>query len=369
VRLASFNVENLFARAKVLDLPEKEAGPLLKAYSALSTLLAGTTYSAADKTKILAHLGVLGLVVGDQGPYARLRVSRGQLLRRPRSGDVVVVADGRGDWVGWVELITEAVDEKATEHTAMVIRDLDADVMGVVEAESRPTLKMFSEAMLLKVGAVPYEQVMLVDGNDDRGIDVGLLARKDFPLHCIRTHVFDADEQGVIFSRDCCGYHVETPSGESLVILVNHFKSKGYGQPGESTARRKRQAARVAQIYRDLVEAGETFVAVVGDLNDDPTSDALAALITGTDLTDISEHPSFDWNHRQGTYGGGGAKEKIDYVLLSPALFAKATGGGVFRKGVWHGSRTRDPWDIYPTMTSEVQQASDHAAIYADLDL
>ena len=50
-------------------------------------------------------------------------------------------------------------------------------------------------------------------------------------------------------------------------------------------------------------------------------------------------------------------------------LFAKATGGGVFRKGVWHGSRTRDPWDIYPTMTSEVQQASDHAAIYADLDL
>jgi hypothetical protein len=45
------------------------------------------------------------------------------------------------------------------------------------------------------------EQVMLVDGNDDRGIDVGILMRGDHPLQQIRTHVFDADAQGVVFSR------------------------------------------------------------------------------------------------------------------------------------------------------------------------
>ncbi|GLZ35249.1 hypothetical protein Lesp02_74360 [Lentzea sp. NBRC 105346] len=55
-------------------------------------------------------------------------------------------------------------------------------------------------------------------------------------------------------------------------------------------------------------------------------------------------------------------------MLLSPELFAKATGGGVFRKGVWRGNRTHDRWDIYDTLTSEVHAASDHAAIYADID-
>lgn len=52
---------------------------------------------------------------------------------------------------------------------------------------------------------------------------------------------------------------------------------------------------------------------------------------------------------------------------MSDPLFAKVVGGGVFRKGVWRGNRTKDPWDIYPTLTSKEEEASDHAAIYADL--
>lgn len=55
--------------------------------------------------------------------------------------------------------------------------------------------------------------------------------------------------------------------------------------------------------------------------------------------------------------------------LLSPDLYAKATGGAIFRMGVWHGPRTRNPWPIYDTLTTEVHAASDHAAIYADIDL
>ena len=33
------------------------------------------------------------------------------------------------------------------------------------------------------------------------------------------------------------------------------------------------------------------------------------------------------------------------------------------------GSRTRDAWPIYPTLTAAVHEASDHAALYADVDL
>ena len=169
----------------------------------------------------------MGLLRSDDSEFVRLRKIRGQLLRRPRIGPVLVVAAGRGSWVGWTELKTEAVNEWATTHTAMVMRDLNADLLAVVEAESRPTLKMFSDALLRQVGAEPYEQVMLIDGNDDRGIDVGMLARPGYPLGQIRTHVFDTDSTGPVFSRDCCEYHFGSPSGERDRAAGQSFQIKG----------------------------------------------------------------------------------------------------------------------------------------------
>jgi predicted extracellular nuclease len=151
-------------------------------------------------------------------------------------------------------------------------------------------------------------------------------------------------------------------------VLVNHFKSKGYGGKFASDAIRRRQAVRVAEIYRGLVAEGIAHVVVVGDLNDTPESEPLAPLLSGTDLRDISAHPGFEDGGRPGTYGYCTARNKLDYVLLSPALFAAVRGGGIFRRGVWGGKRGT-LWPIYPTMTAAVHAGSDHAAIYADVDL
>lgn len=370
MRLASFNVENLFARPKAMDVNAADAPTrraVLTAHSRVSDLLSQDSY-AGDEADILEQLNTLGLLKSDEGPFAYLRKMRGQLLRRPRSGSPELVAAGRKDWVGFVELKTVAVDEVATANTARALAEIHADVVTVVEADDRPGLDLFSRTLLPEVGAEPYPQVMVVEGNDSRGIDVGILATAEYRLTQIRTHVFDTDEQGVIFSRDCCEYHFDLPSGGRLAVLANHLKSKGYSEKGDpiGAKRRRRQATRVAGIYADLRDEGIEFVAICGDLNDDPSSEALEPLLT-TDLQDVSTHPAFDWNHRRGTYGSGNEKDKIDYILLSPALRAKLVGGGVYRKGVWHGTRTKDPWDLLPTLTGPAQEASDHAAIYADI--
>ncbi len=370
MRIASYNVENLFQRAKALALDTwAEGRPILAAHAEINALFNEKTYTERRKQRILALLEELGLTRGDDSTYVRLRKIRGRLLRRPRSGPVEVVAGGRADWIGWVELKTEQVDELAMQHTAMVIRDLRADLLGVVEADNRPTLERFSEALLTEVGGTPYEQVLLVDGNDERGIDVGFLARSGYPVLQIRTHIFDTDAAGVIFSRDCPEYHVTTPAGDRLVVLVNHLKSKGFSTPGDpiGSQRRRRQANRVAEIYRSLRSEGLDQVVVLGDLNDSPGSQSLQPLLADTDLSDISEHPSFDPGERLGTFGGGNLNDKIDYVLLSPALFARVTAGGIFRQGVWHGPQTANPWTMYPTLTAAVHAASDHAAIWAEL--
>jgi hypothetical protein len=66
------------------------------------------------------------------------------------------VANGRFDWIGWVDLKREEVNEVATRNTARVINELDADVLGVIEAGSRPALVRFSNNVISAEGGTPY---------------------------------------------------------------------------------------------------------------------------------------------------------------------------------------------------------------------
>jgi endonuclease/exonuclease/phosphatase family metal-dependent hydrolase len=372
VRIVSFNVENFFARPRAMNQDTWAQGrPVLAAHSELNALLEKPAYSAEDKPRIVQLLGVLGLERSDSAEMAVLRQIRGRLLRRPPGGGVEVVATGRGAWVGWVDLTTEPVTAAAIGNTARVIRDLNPDILGVVEAENRVVLKHFGDAQLRTSGPTPrvlFPHLMLIDGNDDRGIDVALLTKEGYPLGAMRSHIDDTDETGVVFSRDCPEYELRTPGGHRLVVLVNHLKSKGYGPQAANNEKRRRQAQRVADIYRRLRAARVSYVAVLGDFNDTPESAPLAPLLASTDLRDISAHPRFDNGGRPGTFGNGTASQHIDYLLLSPALFAKVTGGGIWRKGSW-GGVNGTLWPHYDSVTQASDAASDHAALYADVAL
>jgi endonuclease/exonuclease/phosphatase family metal-dependent hydrolase len=369
-RIASYNVENLFERPKAMRLETWEEGkPILEQHARINELINQAQYSVADKAEMLDLLTKLGLNGSDEGgQFVRLRQVREKLVKRPAGKPVEVVATGRADWIGWVELKTEPVDELAMRHTARVMKEIDAEILGVIEAENRISLSRFSGQMLQLVGGMPYERVMLIDGNDDRGIDVAVLTKAGFDIVNIKPHVDDTDDKGVIFSRDCPEFTITMPSGETILLLVNHLKSKGFGGQASSNAKRRRQATRTAEIYARLVSEGHTRVAVVGDFNDTPDSASLAPLLANTDLRDVTTHPKFVSDGRPGTFGNGTKGSKIDYILLSPALFARVTNARIFRKGVW-GGKNGTLWTIYPTMKAKVHQASDHAAIYADIKL
>lgn len=368
MRLATFNVENLFDRAKVMSLGTwAEGKPVLEKFAQLSALLGEVNYTAARKTRMVKLLIDLGLEKSDEGPYVMLRQNRGDLLRRPKTGGLEIVATGRSDWSGSLDLIDKPVDDEAMRNTARVIIDLKADVLAVVEAENRPALKAFNDEIVKGLGGSPFPNVMLIDGNDSRGIDVGLMTGAAYPIGPMRSHVNDeAPGGGPVFSRDCPEYGIELPGGKVLWVLVNHLKSKGFGTPSSSNARRLAQAQRVKAIYADLVARGEDLVAVVGDFNDTPGSAPLAPLLQQTDLKDAFTHPLFDDGGFPGTYGSCTASNKIDFLLLSPALSAQVQGGGVLRKGMWPGVKPVK-WATYPEVTKPQQAASDHAAAFVDL--
>ena len=370
MKIASYNVENLFQRAHAMNLEHQTDGKAaLTKHAQLNAILSKSQYTTADKTKIIALMKELGIDKKDDGgEFVILRQNRGHLVKRPTGGGLEVVANGREDWLGWVDLKIEAVNELATRMTAKVIHEIDADIIALIEAESRPSLVKFHDDVLKLTHGDSYDNVMLIDGNDDRGIDVAIMSRNGYQLDSIRSHVDDRSGGSRIFSRDCAEYHFKTPGNDRLVLLVNHFKSKGFGSAVANDKRRKLQAQRTKAIYDELRAGGASNVAVVGDFNDTPDSDPLKPLVQDTDLKDITEQPTFADGGRPGTFGNGTKSNKIDYILLSPALFAKATGGSIFRKGVWGGTNgTLFPH--FDEITKAAEAASDHAAIVADIDL
>ena len=368
MRLATYNVENLFTRARALNLDTWSEGKgVLEAYAEMNALLEEAVYTDEIKARLVELLGRLGLEKKNEAKYAELRENRGRLVKRGLTGSPSIVAAGRASWVGWVELRTEVINETATRNTAQVVRDIGADVISVVECEGRSALMQFSYGLLPAVKAQPYDQVMLIDGNDDRGIDVGLMARGGYRIGWMRSHVDDISSHGGrIFSRDCPEYAVWTPGGETVWLLPNHFKSKGYGRQDASDARRWLQAEAVRRIYARLQAEGAAYIAVMGDLNDTPESEALAPLLAETDLRDIATHPAYDDGGRPGTYANCTGAEKIDYLLLSPALFERVQAGGVWRRGIW-GGKNGTLWEVYPEMKSSYHAASDHAALWCEI--
>ncbi|ACQ80373.1 Endonuclease/exonuclease/phosphatase [Beutenbergia cavernae DSM 12333] len=381
VRIASFNVENLFARPKAFDTRDWAAGePVLAAYSELNALIAQDAYTEQDRERMRELLVVLGIYyVNSHGavrrrqsadpPWAWLRKNRGTFDTEPRdtTRDIEIIATGRGMWIGWVELAVEATDETGIRMTARVVHDVDADVLAVIEAEDRPALLRFDAELL----GDHYRHLMLVDGNDERGIDVGLLTKPGFPIGAIHSHVDTEDAVGLVFSRDCAQYEVTTPSGTVIQVLVNHFKS----QSGGGGERRRRQAEAVRAIVDELVAVGE-HVVVLGDLNEGspavgqvPVS--LAALFESDGpLVSCFDLDGFDVGPRPGTFDSCGIRNRLDYILLSRGLAARFTSGRVFRTGLW-GTRVTRPtaWETYPEMLTGTHQASDHAALVVELDI
>jgi endonuclease/exonuclease/phosphatase family metal-dependent hydrolase len=381
IRVASYNVENLFSRPKAFDGTDWSIGePILAAFHEVNVLLGNVTYSNADKQRIrdlfvtldiyrLNQHGAARRVYSSNPRWAWFRKNRGSFDRQPQDStqDVVITADGRDDWIGWVELAKEPTDEFSTRLTARVITDIAADIIGIVEAEDRPSLVRFNKEMLNGF----YEHVMLIDGNDTRGIDVGVMARGNFEIDSIISNVDTVDGIGTVFSRDCPQYEICTPAGVTIHVLVNHFKS----QSGGGGDKRQRQAAEVRRIVDRLVSDGQ-HVIVLGDLNEGPTAENTQAanfsalFENDSPLVDSYSLTNMELGNRPGTFNSCGIRNRLDYILISQSLVPHFSGGQIYRKGLWGTRKTRpDKWSTYPEMTESSQQASDHAAVFIDLDL
>ena len=82
----------------------------------------------------------------------------------------------------------------------------------------------------------------------------------------------------------------------------------------------------------------------------------------------VFDHPDFDKGGRPGTHGSCTAAGKLDYILLSPELFAKVKKGAVERRGMW-GGVNGTLWAHFPEVGNADEAASDHAGLWVDLNI
>ena len=378
LRIATFNVENLFRRAAILNLRDSaRVDELLQLVKELQGLLDRSDYSNALKDEVfeISHQLVT---------YVDIRKDAGSLgdwkKENSRTGfRINKSCKGRGDWLGEIVFRAKEFSDQQRKNTGKVIKALNADIQCLVEVEGMDVLKGFNSQVLR---TKKFKQFVMIDSpNDPRGIDVACLTRGR--IIGIKPHVFDAGQVfKPVFSRDCLEVAITFEGlNQPVFVLCNHFKSQSGRLDADrrkSAARRKDQSRTVVSILK-AYDLKKDYVVVLGDLNED-TDNAFKSLDPLFDVEGL--HPIVDRNlpaTQRYTYHFGGGKKgerlnQLDYIFLSSPLHDAVVGQGFERRGIFEiekitakeGAELVKP---FPEVSSWDLGASDHAGVWVELDL
>lgn len=297
----------------------------------------------------------------------------------------------------WQKLSASTVPNKSLVKTlwlAETLIDIDADIICLNEVGGQESIANFAK-LFLKGRYSPY----LIEGNSDRGIDVGYLVHKDFlsklelrthkdrPLKFLYPHEKEAplhfEDMGAekqikthYFSRDCAELRIfrEGEDKPALIVLCVHLKSKldPEGIDPEGRLRRQAETNALIQIYRELrAEFSSTVpIIVAGDFNGHAKPGSMAeefAELAATDLASVIDLAGHEGElastQLQFIRGGQVNGLQIDFIFISPDLkeHLVASSTEVFR----YRSDLKVPLPLPKTLEQRTYLPSDHFPVVA----
>lgn len=308
--------------------------------------------------------------------------------------------------------------------TALAIAETRADILCLQEVDNLAALNAFEYGYLFKMVGHGYRNKYLVDGNDSRGIDVGVMMREKTrdgqPIEMVsvtsHAHVTYSDfglyepvlaELGLephdrIFKRDCLNVDLRI-AGKPLSLFVTHLKSmtgarNGFDGRTASLPVRRAETRAIRRIIEDkfgAARAADMRWLVCGDFNDyreriviggdqwngfefTPVTEnesALDVLLEDGFAVNLAERrPVID---RWTLYHTRGPDERhlcqLDYILASPSFAEKNESAvpQIVRGGQPY--RTIFPPDQqverYPRVGWDRPKASDHCPLAVTLNI
>lgn len=239
----------------------------------------------------------------------------------------------------------EDTDNQWDAHRAdvgNVLGALDADIVVLSEVEHADVVNELNDMEL----AGAYEHIAVIDGNDPRGIDVGVMSK--IPLDEVISHKDDSFKKegtqapNYIYSRDALELHL-TFNGRPMVIFAVHYKAKEMDNPDKRLAEAQHTRALADAI---TAAAPNTAIMIAGDFNDLPASPPYQATVGTTEtygnaaeLVPMGDRWTFDFMNML---------ELVDHQFSNPLLNGMLNASSVM---ILHGP--------------EVEAASDHSPVIA----
>jgi endonuclease/exonuclease/phosphatase family metal-dependent hydrolase len=231
---------------------------------------------------------------------------------------------------------------KEKQEIAERIITMDADVLAVQEVEDINILKDFNAKHLGNL--YPYR--VLIEGNDPRFIDVGVLSK--LPIGAVTSHqtaVHPDAPNKTVFGRDLLEVEIwDKERKRKLFTLYNNHLKSHYGDSNnggqgkiDNDQRRRQQAETVHAIVASRQNKNAKYV-IAGDMNDPPESPQLQAIqtIEGNQMLNALTNPSETrpakaettghgpqttaWTYRHKKSGQPPTHSLYDQIWLSPAL-------------------------------------------------
>jgi endonuclease/exonuclease/phosphatase family metal-dependent hydrolase len=281
------------------------------------------------------------------------------------------------------------LSDDSRQMCAQAIRDTRADVVCLQEVDNKTILNDFHDRYIKKSTGINYGWRRLIEGNDNRGIDVAVMAKDRITVKSHAEHTFeqfdlfndDLADYGLnpgdrIFRRDSLEVNLKVDD-KPLTLFVCHLKSMSNGRD-ETIPVRKAETKAVIRIITEKFgnDTANSDWLILGDLNDYTHQNGIAVADSG--LTPLFEN-DFSFNlvknlpvEKRWTqfYPAGQSIQQLDYILVSPAIQQKnpnvkpdiIRSGQPFRvPGIENEIR-------YPRVGFDRPKASDHCPVAVEIE-
>jgi hypothetical protein len=271
---------------------------------------------------------------------------------------------------GKLEKGEELKPEAQIEQIRSIIDEVSPDVFIATEVESLTALQHLGDNRLHD-----KYNAYLIEGNDQRGIDIGFMVRRDLPFVVEeQTHKdlmwFDPvdKKEAKLFSRDAPALLLRKSVQEKpfLIVVGNHAKSQRNreGDP-ESKIVRKAQYEAIAKIIEDYKQQFPgTPVILAGDFNTDvnlspEVRPLLSVVKSGFDVALKATPKAERFTHFFFPRDGSVVRSQLDDIKVSSELEHSILDARIYRYKRPDGTIMRLP----KTFQERELQPSDHFPI------
>lgn len=269
----------------------------------------------------------------------------------------------------------EIKSPESLDGVAKAIKDVNPDIIIAEEVDNLHALETLNVTRLNG----EYE-CFLIEGNDQRGIDVGFMVKKDLPLIVEEETHKDfmwmdpvSGDKVKIFSRDLPNLNIRTHADEDPVIIIfgNHAKSKR-DRAGDKESNKFREAqyeaaANIISSYEK--QYPKAHIIMAGDFNTDlqksnEVKPVKAILHDAFDVAQKTLSPKERITHSLHLNGQPVAYSQLDGLLVSDSMKDIVVEANIYRYKNADGSVKPLP----KTFEDRAKNPSDHMPPWMSLD-